>query len=311
MTTLQYRKKLFAVAVIFTMACGISKGQQQEQQFNPVEVDIPYARLSDCNKLDVYIPENGKKPYPVIIGIHGGAFWAGDKQAESFVYKNGLDRGYAVVCINYRLSQEAKFPAQIHDVKAAIRWVRAHAKDYGFDPHRVAVWGTSAGGYLSAMAGTSGDVAELEDLSMGYADQSSRVQAVVDWYGPINFLTMDSQDKETGMKPIMDIGHDDPDSPESALMGTPIQEIPEQVAKANPETYISADDPPFYIQHGLADDHVHWKQSISLAEKLQHVLGKDKVSLHLWENVGHGTDQFFTPENYVKSLDFLDKIFKK
>ncbi len=275
-----------------------------------VETDVAYATVSDRNKLDIYLPEEGNKPYPVIVGIHGGAFWSGDKQGESFIYKNGLQRGYAVVCINYRLSQEAKFPAQIHDVKAAIRWVRANADVYGFDPERIAVWGTSAGGYLAALAGTSGDVDGLEDKSMGYPDQRSRVQAVVDWYGPTDFLLMDQQDRETGTTPVMGLYHDDPKSPESLLMGAPIQDIPAQVRLANPETYISPDDPPFFIQHGLADDYVPWKQSDGLARKLQQVIGQERVSLHLWEGVGHGTGEFFTPENYAKSLDFLDEVFK-
>ncbi len=302
---LHYKGLIYAMIAL--IACNSSK---KEQQTYSVETNIPYATVSERNKLDIYLPENGTQPYPVIVGIHGGAFWAGDKEAESFVYKNGLDRGYAVVCINYRLSQEALFPAQIHDVKAAIRWVRAHADHYGFDPDRIAVWGTSAGGYLSSLAGTSGDVAELEDLSMGNAEQSSRVHAVVDWYGPTNFLLMDAQDRETGIKPVMDISHDDPKSPESALMGAPIQDIPEKVHLANPETYISEDDPPFFIQHGLEDDHVSWRQSATLIEKLQEVIGKNKVFVDFMEGAGHGTDQFFTPENYAKSLDFLDKIFK-
>ncbi|MBX2922541.1 MAG: alpha/beta hydrolase [Chitinophagaceae bacterium] len=274
--------------------------------------DIAYAHQSGAQKLDVYLPARSKETrLPVIIGIHGGAFLSGDKKEESFIYKNGLKHGYAVVCINYRLSQEALFPAQILDVKTAIRWVKAHAADYNLDTTKIAVWGTSAGGYLAALAGTSGNVRELEDKSMGYAQYNSNVYAVVDWYGPINFLTMDTHNKETGTAPVHGLRHDDPESPESLLMGAPIQQIQEQVLQSNPEQYITKDDPYFYIQHGLADDYVPWKQSEEFAIKLRKIPGNRKVSLHLMEGTGHGTEQFFTEENYTKTFDFLDKVFKR
>ncbi len=274
--------------------------------------DIVYAHQSVRQKLDIYLPAIAKDTrLPVIIGIHGGAFLSGDKKEESFIYKNGLKRGYAVVCINYRLSQEARFPAQILDVKTAIRWVKAYAQHYNLDTAKIAVWGASAGGYLAALAGTSGNIRELEDTSMGHAGHNSNVHAVVDWYGPINFLTMDAHNEQTGTAPVFGLRHDDPKSPESLLMGAPIQQIPEQVMRGNPEQYITPDDPYFYIQHGLADNYVPWKQSQEFAEKLSKVLGNKQVSLHLMEKVGHGGDEFFTEENYTKALDFLDRVFKQ
>ena len=109
-----------------------------------------------------------------------------------------LERGYSVVSANYRLSGEAAFPAAVHDVKAAVRWIRANAAGSGFNPDKIAAWGSSAGGYLSAMLRTTGGVGALEDLSLGNADQSSRVVAAVDWYRPVDFLTMDQQHAELG-----------------------------------------------------------------------------------------------------------------
>lgn len=271
-------------------------------------LDIPYANLSPAEKLDIYLPDDGDGPFPVIISIHGGGFMFGDKADEQLnPMLKGLNHGYAIVSINYRMSGEAIFPANINDVKAAIRWVKANAAEYKFSPKRIALWGGSAGANLAALAGTSGDVKELEDMSMGNANQSSRVMAVVDWFGPTNFLLMDEQLKETG--------NGKPDKSEansmlSKVLGQKITEIPEKVKMANPESYITSDDPPFLIQHGTKDPIVPTQQSVLFYEKLVKVLGKEKVTLHLLEGVHHGGKEFETPENLQIVFSFLDKILK-
>jgi acetyl esterase/lipase len=271
-------------------------------------LDIPYANLSPAEKLDIYLPDGGDGPFPVIISIHGGGFMYGDKADEQLnPMLKGLNHGYAIVSINYRMSGEAIFPANINDVKAAIRWVKANAAEYKFSPKRIALWGGSAGANLAALAGTSGDVKELEDMSMGNANQSSRVMAVVDWFGPTNFLLMDEQLKETG--------NGKPDKSEansmlSKVLGQKITEIPEKVKMANPESYITSDDPPFLIQHGTKDPIVPTQQSVLFYEKLVKVLGKEKVTLYLLEGVQHGGKEFETPENLQIVFSFLDKILK-
>ena len=233
-------------------------------------LDIPYATLSPAQRLDIYWPEEGNGPFPVIISIHGGAFMGGDKgDVQVTPMLEGVKRGYAVVSINYRMSGEAKFPALVHDVKAAIRWVRANADRLLFDPDRIATWGGSAGGYLSLMAGVSAGVADLEDLNLGHPDRSSGVQAVVDWFGPTDFLKMDEQLAESNMEPPEEFSHSGANSPESLLLGRKITEIPELVREANPETYITSNAPPFFIQHGDCDDTVPHQQSVNLAAKLR------------------------------------------
>ncbi len=270
--------------------------------------DVAYATTSAAQKLDIYLPNEKQEKYPVIIHIHGGAFMFGDKADKQLTpILEALKSGYAVVSINYRLSGEAKFPAQIQDVKAAIRFIRANAETYKLKTDKIALWGGSAGGHLSSLAGVSGDVKELEDLTLGNPTQSSRVQAVVDLFGPINFLTMDTHFKESG-KGKQD--HNDATSPESKLWGKAIQEIPDSVKKANPETYISADDAVFFIQHGTIDKLVPTQQSIQFAEKLTAILGKDKVSIELLEGANHGGPQFETAKNLKKVILFLDKNLK-
>jgi acetyl esterase/lipase len=209
-------------------------------------------------KLDLYLPA-GEGPVPLVVYIHGGAFRAGDKaDAPPLDY---LDQGYALAAINYRLSQHALFPAQIEDCKAAIRWLRANSRRHGLDPERFAVGGTSAGGHLAAMVGTTGHVRELDVGE--HLDVSSRVQAVIDFFGPTDFLQMDAH------RPPHGLIHDAPDSPESQLVGGPIQENPGRVARANPITYVTPEAPPFLIVHGEKDPLVPHHQSEILAEALR------------------------------------------
>lgn len=274
-------------------------------------LDVPYADLSPAQKLDVYLPDEGEGPFPVIVSIHGGAFMGCDKaDVQVLPMLEGLKRGYAVVAVNYRLSWEAIFPAQVHDVKAAVRWIRANAQRYHLDPEKIAAWGGSAGGYLASMLGTSARVQELEDLRLGNPEQPSHVQAVVAWFGPTDFLKMDEQLAERGLPPEPGTEHSGANSPESLLLGEQITKVPELVKAANPETYITPAAPPFFLQHGTMDDTVPVQMSINFAAKLEQVLGKDRVQLGLLEGAEHGDPQFETLDNVRKVLDFLDRRLK-
>jgi acetyl esterase/lipase len=274
-------------------------------------LDISYASLSPAQKLDIYLPDEVLGPYPIILSIHGGAFMGCDKSdAQVMPMLEGLKRGYAVVAVNYRLSWEALFPALVHDVKAAVRWVRANAKEYNFDPDRIASWGGSAGGYLSSMLGTSAGIPEMEDLSLGNPDQASNIQSVVDWFGPTNFLKMDEQLAASGLLPPPGFRHSEANSPESLLFGQIINEIPEKVASANPETYIRPGAPPFLLQHGTKDPVVPVQQSIEFAAKLSSLLGEDQVILELLEGAEHADERFETPENVARVLEFLDSYLR-
>jgi len=274
-------------------------------------LDLPYADLSAAQKLDLYLPDEGEGPFPVIVSIHGGAFMGCDKaDMQVLPMLEGLKRGYAVVAVNYRLSWEAKFPALVHDVKAAVRWIRANAQRYHLDPDRIAAWGGSAGAYLASMLGTS-RVPEMEDLSLGNPEQPSHVQAVVAWFGPTDFLKMDEQLTERGLPHEPGTEHSGANSPESLLLGEQITKVPELVKAANPETYITSAAPPFFLQHGTLDAVVPVQMSINLAAKLEQVLGKDRIKLELLEGAEHGDPQFEAPDNVKKVLDFLDKHIKE
>ena len=274
-------------------------------------LDVAYAAVSPAQKLDLYWPAAGNGPFPVIMAIHGGAFKGGDKRdIQLMPMLEGLRHDYAVVSINYRLSGEAKFPALVQDVKAAIRWVRANAANFLFDPAKIAVWGGSAGGYLALMAGVAAGIPELDDPTLGNPEQPENVQAVVAWFPPTDFLRMDAQLEASGFMQTPDSAHSGPESPESLILGQPITQIPEIVRAANPETYIRPGLPPFFIQHGHADDTVPYQQSLNFAAKLAAQLGPQAVTYELLLNARHADPVFETPANVKKVLDFLDSVLK-
>ncbi len=240
--------------------------------------------------LDLYLPHAAGR-LPLIVWIHGGAFRLGSK--EDRVPVEMLQQGYAIASVNYRLSQHARFPAQIEDCKAAVRWLRANAGTYGLDPERVASWGESAGGHLAAMLGTAGHERSFEVGA--HLEYSSRVQAVLDFFGPTDFLQMDAHRLPEGMV------HDTPDSPESQLVGGPIQQRPAEVARANPVTYVTSEAPPFLIVHGDRDPLVPYHQSTLLVAALQAA----GVPVTFYTVAGGGHGQFDDPQIPVLIHDFL------
>jgi acetyl esterase/lipase len=271
-----------------------------------VERDIVYARVGDRKLLlDLYLPPKRSTLSPVILWIHGGGWRSGSKGSGGRALPM-LNRGYAVVDVGYRLSGEAIFPAQIKDCKAAVRWVRANATKYDLAPNRIGAWGSSAGGHLVALLGTAGDVKTF-DTGIN-AEYSSRVQAVCDWFGPTDFLQMDKHSLE-GSRLI----HDAPNSPESQLVGGPIQTEPYRslVRKTDPITYVTKDDPPFLIMHGDNDMSVPPHQSELLYEALKKA-GVD-ATLQIVKGAGHGLrDGQESPEQLFKAVaEFFDKHLKK
>jgi acetyl esterase/lipase len=240
-------------------------------------------------KLDLYLPEKATSPLPLVVWIHGGGWQAGSKDNVPMLWL--LERGYAVASVGYRLSQHAVFPAQIHDCKAAIRWLRANASKYGIDPQRIGVAGGSAGGHLVALLGTGGDVKELEG-ELGTTGVSSRVQAVCDLFGPTDFLRFEPANR-------------DPKSAISRLFGGTVEEKKDLARLASPVTHVSKDDPPFLILHGTADKLVPVSQSEILADALKKA--GVEVTLVKLDGAGHGGPQFNTPEIRKTIADFFDK----
>ncbi len=273
-------------------------------------LDVPYGPLED-ELMDVYLPNEGEGPFPVIVMIHGGGWVEGDKNyLEVHSGMRALPFGFAVASIRYRLAPEHPHPAQIHDVKAAIRFVRANAETYGFDPNRIAVFGGSAGGHLAALAGTSANRPELTDRSLGNPDVDESVQAVVDWYGPI-WVDRTAQDFEA-LGVYTDAQQAGPAFSEhlKAVFNCTPEEFPALVKEFSPATYITEDCPPFLIQHGTRDPIVPVLQSIDFDKVLSDVIGDEKVTLDLLHNQGHGSFVFESLDNMKRVTDWLREAMK-
>ncbi|MEJ5258855.1 MAG: alpha/beta hydrolase [Anaerohalosphaeraceae bacterium] len=282
--------------MVFPLGMAGSPSDLPEKKAGPVYRNLAYVTDGhERHKLDLYLPAEGDN-FPLIVYIHGGAFLAGSK--EQGVPLEYVRDGYAVASINYRLSQHAKFPAQIEDCKAAVRWLRRHAEQYRIDPNHVAAWGPSAGGYLAAMLGVTGDTKEFDKGE--HLEFSSAVQAVVDYFGPTDFLQMDDHRLPGGMV------HNSPDSPASLLIGGPIQENKDKVQKANPITYVSPKAPPFLIVHGDQDPVVPYHQSILLDEALR----KAGVPVIFYTVKGGGHGMFRDPNVPKLTREFLEKHLK-
>ena len=297
------KTRTISVFIILTLILSITAAQQPGRDLSSlvsvgtaIHRGMPYViRGHERQKLDLYIPSS-KEKLPLIIWIHGGAWMEGSK--DSGVPLEYLSDGYAVASINYRLSRHAIFPAQIEDCKAAVRRLRALADKLNLDPDRFGVWGPSAGGHLAAMLGTTGDVNEF-DVGMDL-EFSSRVQAVVDYFGPTDFLQMDDHRLPDGQV------HNDPNSPESLLVGGDIRENKDKVAKANPITYVTKDDPPFLIVHGDKDPFVPHHQS----ELLEAALKKTGVPVTFYTVKGAGHGGFRDPNVPELTKKFFDDHLK-
>ena len=245
-------------------------------------IDVDY--VGDRNprhRLDIFLPARRPKGQrlPVLAYVHGGGWQNGDKR-DGLSRVAGFVAGgrYIGVTIGYRLTGEAQWPAQIHDCKAAIRWLKANADRYGIDPDRIAVYGHSAGGHLVAMLGVSGGVKDLAGSLGPHMKFDSRVAAVVDFCGPTDFLRMND------FPSVID--HNAANSPESRLVGGAIQEQRERCRHASPLTYVTSDDAPFLVVHGTGDQLVAYNQSELLTASLERA--KVPVGLLTIKNGGHG-----------------------
>ena len=239
-----------------------SRDQLNNDRIN-IKTDIPYADTENPRQsLNLILPKDRKKKIlPALIYIHGGGWKNGNKNQGNVRLIPYVESGeYVGISIGYRLSGEAQWPAQIHDCKAAIRWVRGNAKNYGINPEKIGVFGTSAGGHLVAMLGTSENVKELEGDLGNYKKMKSTVHCVVNFFGPSALLEMSKYPSR--------IDHDAANSPESELIGGALQENKKKAMDASPINYVTKDDCPFIHVHGTDDQLVPYNQSVILHKKL-------------------------------------------
>ncbi len=233
----------------------------------------------------------GKNPYPVIIWLCGGAWKMMDKDYHMPEMVYLAEHGFAVASVEYRMTNEAQFPGQIEDVKEAIRFLRAHSKDFCLNPEKFGIMGESAGGYLAVLAGTTGETTIFDKGSN--LEYSSRVQAVCDWYGPIDFIDFARENN----------GY--PASPEALLLGGAADVNQEIALQANPCTYLTPQTPPMMILHGNEDDTVPFRQSEQLYEQL--CSNGTPVEFYELEKAGHADRHFVQPQIRELILNFFQK----
>jgi len=280
----------FVIGVAFLPCCAAEPSSNSNMT---VVRDIEFADVDGVKLLlDLEMPADVDEP-PLVMFIHGGGWTGGDRKSASLRWI--VDEGYAVARIEYRMSHEAIFPAQIHDCKGALRWLRAHQKDYGYDANRTVVAGSSAGGHLVALMGTSGGVAELEGTTAGHVDQSSRVQGVIDYFGASNFVLRSKDQPSKTEQPAGSV---------YKLLGGAVSKNLELARLASPATHVDAEDPPLLIFHGENDQVVQPSQSTHLAEIYRkHGL---EVKLNILPGKGHGWPAP-SPGEREQVLQFLAK----
>ena len=269
-------------------------------------LDLPYMQGGERQTLDIYLPNEGEGPFPVVIDIYGGGWYFGQKSSHKLEPAlNLLRRGFAAVSINYSLSWQRAFPAQVQEIKAAIRFVKANAGRYKLDKSRVALMGESAGAHYAALCALSSQAGLLEEPGSPWQGEDSRVRAVIAVYCPSDlgrlaedFWVMGQQSDlpETGQA----------DSMEGMLFGGRApREVPELVRLANPVNYITADSPPFLFLHGSEDRVIPIQQSRVLAAELMRACGRGNVEYHVVEGARHDIHDFEREELYDLEADFL------
>jgi len=281
---------LLSIMTFVALASPPAAAQEQKKSpVSPAGVEVIRNILyvpenHERHTLDLYLPKSDR-PLPLVIWIHGGAWQTGSKENPPLLFLT--TKGFALASINYRLSQHAVYPAQIHDCKAAVRYLRANAKSYNLDADHIGVSGGSAGGHLAALLGTTGGDSKLEGTLGKHTGVSSRVQAVFDLFGPTD---------------LSKFGDLDANSSPGKLVGGRLKEKADVVRLADPIAFVTKDDPPFLIVHGEDDKLVPINQSEILHEALQKI-GVPSTFVRV-PNAGHGGPAFLAPEitNRVESF---------
>lgn len=272
-----------------------------EMNYSEKFADVDYVGDNQVyHKLDIYLPKEKKDKYPVVIHIYGSAWFSNNSKGMAdlgTICQALLDAGYAVVTPNHRSSADAKFPAQINDIKAVVRFVRGEAEKYHFDTSFIATSGFSSGGHLSSLTATSGGVKELEGDLGKYTNLSSSVNAACVWSGPIDMFRMNCDEpRKWG------------NTPEEALVGHNYADEYAPLFRAiSPITYIDKNDPPMIIFHGTADNVVPYCQGQELYDEL--TKAGIKSELNIVPEGGHGF-KMYAKENLQKMIDFLNSTLK-
>lgn len=271
-------------------------------------LDINYGSLPG-QLLDVYYPDDKSSvadPYPVIFFLHGGGWILGSKRSGSIhSIISAIKHGFVVIAVDYRLYPDVKYPEFIYDVKTAIRWARAHAKEYHFDPDRFGIIGDSAGGYNALMASFTARNPEYEGAKYGWGDYSSSVQAICDIFGPTDLAANNTAFYlESGAKRFK---RSEVDKPDEYELRWGVTDNPGLLSLFSPLNLVDSDIPPVLILHGKDDGMVAYQHSVILSDRIENICGKERVELFLFEGKNHADPFFFTTECTDIVITFFSK----
>ena len=282
------------IALCFLMSALPTRGEEMEVQ---VERNVEYATVDGkILHMDLYQPRDSVEQPPLVVWIHGGAWRSGSK--ESVPVKHWLSHGVMIASVNYRLSGEAKFPAQIHDIKAAIRYLRARATRFGFNTGKIIAAGSSAGGHLAALVGVSNGVSALEGEIGNDLQASSDVNAAISFYGASNLNSILSQSTQHGLSvrvPALQL-----------LLGGQPNQVTELATLASPISHVDLSDPPLWLIHGNADPQMPMEQSLELNAAYQ----KKGLQVHLDTIKGgqHGGPEFYSNKRLSRLADAIKQL---
>jgi acetyl esterase/lipase len=301
---------LVTVAGLMSACSGGSSGVMAEPTPTPrtgpaeTRTGVAYASVAPQQTLDLYLPAgDGRTVFPLVVLIHGGGFFEGSATDDASLAELLVSKGFAAASLNYRLSGDALFPAGVQDVAAAVRYLRANSRGWGVDPHRIAAWGDSAGAYLASMIGATAGRGRFDDAALGNPGISSAVQAVVSWFAPVDFSTIDSHAEQAGCDQTAQ-QHHAADSPESRWLGGALAAVPEKVAEASIVRHVAEATslPPYLLIHGTQDCTVPPGQSQQLHDALR--ARRAQVTLVMVPDAGHEDPKIVEGE-IGRTLDFL------
>lgn len=257
--------------------------------------------------MDIYLPNEGEGPYPVIFFLHGGGWTGGVKSdAQALPFIAGVERGYAVICLTYRLVPHVRYPENLFDVKAALRWTAENAETYLLDTERCALTGASAGAHLAMMAAFTMGQAVFEGAPLG---KTCNIRAVVNQFGPTDFNKMHTHYDESGFPRA----HDPDSAKEQTLdimLGARLTELTNMLRFMNPIDNIHPDMPPVLSQHGRYDPMVPYQQATELTERIRAIAGERRAELDIQDGLTHADLGFASPEEIDRIFTFLDKYLK-
>jgi acetyl esterase/lipase len=290
--------------IVLSAVLAATLGGQEKKQQGPqppfvlperveIKKDIEYARAGErALLLDLFLPKEGAGPFPAVVYVHGGGWSGGNKSAFHRQAAHMATKGFAGACIQYRLSGEAKYPAALHDVKAAVRWLRANAKQYKIRADRIGATGGSAGGHLVSLLALTAGKAELEG-KVGVTGVSSAVQAVAAFNPALDLTGMGKAGSENAQGALL------------RFLGKSYNEAPELYKEASPFTHVNAKAPPFLFLHGTADQTVAYEQSVMM----QHELHKAGRHAELMTATGAEHGFFNRPPWFEPTLQRMEQFF--